>query len=37
MRLNLIPVAYYAGMVGLLTMIFSFVLFPDLFTILPGF
>jgi len=36
-RLNLIPVAYYAGMVGLLTMLFSFVFFPDLFTILPGF
>jgi lactate permease len=34
-RLNLIPVAYYAGMVGLLTMLFSFVLFPDIFTILP--
>jgi len=34
-RLNLIPVAYYAFFVGLLTMLFSFVLFPDLFTILP--
>jgi lactate permease len=36
-RLNLIPVAYYAGFVGILTMLFSFVFFPDLFTILPGF
>ncbi|WP_336325539.1 L-lactate permease [Halovenus sp. HT40] len=34
-RLNLIPVAYYAFFVGLLTMLFSFVLFTDLFVILP--
>ncbi|MXR51181.1 L-lactate permease [Halovenus sp. WSH3] len=34
-RLNLIPVAYYAFFVGILAMLFSFVVFPDLFTILP--
>ncbi|WP_335999225.1 L-lactate permease [Halorientalis halophila] len=31
MRLNLIPLAYYAFMVGILTMLFSYVLFPGLF------
>jgi len=31
MRLNLIPLVYYAVMVGVLAMIFSYVLFPGLF------
>jgi len=31
MRLNLIPLAYYAFFVGLLTMLFSFVLFTGVF------
>ena len=31
MRLNLIPLAYYAITVGLLAMLFSYVLFPGLF------
>lgn len=35
MRLNLIPVAYYAFFVGVITMVFSFVVFTDLFVILP--
>ena len=35
-RLNLIPLAYYAFFVGILTMLFSFVFFTDLFVILPA-
>ena len=31
MRLNLIPLFYYALMVGILTMLFSYILFPGLF------
>ncbi|MEF8777466.1 MAG: L-lactate permease [Natronomonas sp.] len=31
MRLNLIPLVYYAVMVGVLAMLFSYVLFPTLF------
>ena len=34
-RLNLIPVAYYAFFVGLITMLFSFIVFAELFVILP--
>jgi len=31
MRLNLIPLAYYATSVGLLSLLFSYVLFPTVF------
>ena len=31
MRLNLIPLVYYATAVGLLSVLFSYVLFPDVF------
>lgn len=31
MRLNFIPLVYYALVVGILTVLFSYVLFPDLF------
>ncbi len=31
MRLNLIPLVYYAVMVGILAMLFSYVIFPGLF------
>ena len=31
MRLNLIPLAYYATAVGLFSLLFSYVLFPDVF------
>jgi lactate permease len=31
MRLNLIPLIYYSIMVGILAMLFSYVLFPGLF------
>jgi lactate permease len=30
-RLNLIPLAYYAGFVGIWTMLFAFVVFPGIF------
>ena len=38
MRLNLIPLLYYAFFVGILTMLFAFVLFPveEVFVITPG-
>jgi lactate permease len=38
MRLNMIPLAYYAFFAGLLTMLFAFVLFPvaEVFTLFPG-
>jgi len=35
-RLNLIPLLYYATAVGLLTLLFVFALFTDIFVILPG-
>lgn len=36
-RLNLIPLLYYATFVGFWTMLFAFVLFTDLFVIFPAF
>ncbi len=35
-RLNLIPLAYYAFFVGILTMLFAFVFFTDLFVLIPA-
>jgi len=34
-RLNLIPLAYYAFFVGILTMLFAFVFFTDIFALIP--
>jgi hypothetical protein len=31
MRLNLIPLVYYSAVVGILAMLFSYLLFPGLF------
>ena len=36
-RLNLIPLVYYAFFVGIWTMLFAFVFFTDLFVIVPTF